>query len=292
MTDLNLNQIIRDHAMLVSVHVKCPKFEVKDAKAAQAAARESGALSSRAFHSRKNLLFTADARLKRLQSLGNALRARHVEMTMAWDTGKSPFRMLPTMNFMDYTKVVAKAKKDFDDALTDFIAHYDEDCLKARKALNVEHDVNAIRMYPHVDTLREKFAIDVTFEPIPEGSQFRNIPDSAKQALSSKFEEHVSQRFHGAITECYENIRSLLENARKNLQAEPEEGKGQRWKDSSITNIVEAARIAKSFNMLGDAKHDEFCADVVNHLGDYTAKEFKELRKADSDRNGIIDMYL
>lgn len=284
----DLNSVVRDHAMLVSLHIKGSRFEIKDNEAAAAAAQASGALSSAAYYAKKHLLFSADARLKEVHSLGNALRARHNELTMAWDTGKSPYRMLPVASFMEYTQTIAKGKKAYEDALDAFVTHYPSDAAKARQALNLPETPEVLRMYPRQSELREKFGVELLFEPIAEGAQFRNIPESAAKALGAAFENQVSSRFNRALTEAYEELRTLLENARVNLTKD-DEGAAQKWKDASITNIVEAARITRGFNFTKNPDHDAFCALVTSRLGSLDAKDFQELRKAGADRRALID---
>lgn len=284
----DLNEIVRNHAMLVSLHIKGSRMEIKDPDAAAAAAAASGAKSSAAFYAKKNLMFGADARLKRLISLGAALRTTHNELTMAWDTGKSPFRMLPVVNFQRYTQAVATAKNQYEEALQDFIDHYEEDCIKARENLNISNDVRALRLYPAKDSLASKFGIEVLFEPIPQGTQFRNIPEGTADALSRAYEKKVSQRFRQAIVEALEGIGESLVVARTNLSRD-DEGKTLRFKDSTITNIVDAGRMLRTFNLTHDEAVDQFAVEINRYLSGIDAAALKELRKAGADRQDVID---
>jgi hypothetical protein len=283
----DINAIVRDHAMLVSLHIKGTRFEIKDNEAAAAAAQASGALSSAAYYAKKHLLFTADERLKKVHSIGNALRAEHNQLTMAWDTGKSPYRMLPVANFMRYTEVISKGKRAYEAALDDMVAHYPEDSRKARAALNLPDTADVLRMYPRQDELKTRFGIEVLFEPIAEGAQFRNIPPSAAKALGQAFEHQVTSRFKRSLTEAYTELRDLLANARENLSKEDDAG--QKWKDASITNIVETARIMQGFNFLKDPEHVTVCDRIEARLGHLDSKDFQSLRKPGADRRAIID---
>lgn len=284
----DINAIVRDHAMLVSLHIKGTRFEIKDNEAAAAAAAASGALSSAAYYAKKHLLFTADERLKKVHSIGNSLRAEHNALTMAWDTGKSPYRMLPVANFMRYTEVISKGKKAYEAALQDMIDHYPADSHKAREALNLPHTADVLRMYPRQEELKQRFSIEVIFEPIAEGAQFRNIPPSAAKALGQAFEHQVTSRFKRSLTEAYEELRDLLKNARENLMKD-DEGQAQKWKDASITNIVDTAHIMRGFNFLKNPEHDAVCDRIEARLSGLSPKDFSELRKAGADRRGIID---
>jgi hypothetical protein len=290
MSDINLNEIVRNHAMLVSLHIRASSFEIKDREAAAAAAQASGAASSAAYYAKKNLLFGADTRLKKVISVGSALRQTHNDLTMPWDTGRSPYRMLPSLNFNAYVTAVAKAKKLYDEALDDFVEHYLTDCIKARRALNIDNDPAVLRMYPPASTIRDKFGIENIFEPIAEGAKFKNIPKSAAQALSQAFENQVSSRFAKSLLECYDKIHGLVDIAMENLDKEPEDGKAQRWHDSSVLNIIDSARIAMSFNLLEDEQHEETMRFIQSRLQGYDAKDFKKMRGGSAaDRQPLVD---
>lgn len=289
MTDNTLNEIIRDHAMLVSLHIRHSRLEIKDHEAAAAAAEKSGARSAAAYYAKKNLMFGADERLRRLESLGGALRRTHDELTMAWDTGKSPFRMLPVVGFQAYTQAISKGKKLYEEALDDFIENFPADARKARAALNLPEDASGIRLYPSAESLRDKFGVEVEFEPIPDGARFKNLPQGASAALEKAFESKVTRRYRASLRVAYQNIADLADNLLTNLKSDTQDGKAQRWKNSSVYNIRDAAGTLLNFSLTEDLDHVEFCEMVVNKLGGYGDKDLADLRKADADRSELID---
>ncbi len=287
MTDI-LNETLRDHVMLVSVHISHWRGEVKDVEAAKAAAAASGASGAGAFTSKKHLMYKNDERLKKVQSLGNAARSIHNDMTLAWDTGMSPHRMLPVTMFTDYTKAIAKAKKEYGDALEDFIAHYEADSAAARAELNLDESFESRRLYPKVEELRTRFNLSVEFEPIAEGTRFRNIPDSAAAALGTAFESRIARRFKTGLRDAYDSLAAVLTNLRENLMVDADE-RAQRWKDSSVYNIVEKAALLATFNLESDPDHDKLCEKIESYFGSINKKDMAMWRKPGTDRQPFID---
>lgn len=289
MSDNALNDVIRDHAMLVSVHIKHWSASVKDREAERAAAEKSGAEPG-AYRTLKNLMHKNDQRLKKVAAEGNALRALHKERTMSWDSGRSPFRMLPVLTFQSYTTAIAKAKASYDAALQDFLDHYDEDARKARAALNIdETDGRYLRVYPRLDDLPAKFGVFLEFEPIPKGSMFRNIPESAAAALNKKFEDKVAARYHDALREHVTELLHNLTHLREALQTHIIEDEAQRWRNASVYNPVQKASMLPSFDLEGDQRLQDIADYAEKNLGRLSEAELTNLRKPDADRQPMID---
>lgn len=286
MSDTTLNEVIRDHAMLVSVHIKHWSAAAKDNAAARAAADASGAEGAGAYKAMKNLMFKHDARLKKVQKLGNELRSAHSEMTMAWDAGRSPFRMLATADFQSYMQRMGKMKAGYDAALKDFLDHYLEDKTGAMRALNIENDPSAYRLYPSETQVASKFGVELAFEPIPAGRQFRNLPDTAVEALARKHEERVSQRFNTAFEASCQTLGEQLAHLRNVLAAECEDDKAQRWRDSSVYCIADTARVLANFDFSEDGGTKVLCDKIVAYFESFTKADLSKLRKpgADDDR--------
>lgn len=291
MSDTTLNEIIRDHAMLVSVHIKHWSASSKDNAAARAAAEASGADGAGAFRAMKNLMFKNDGRLKRVQKIGNELRAAHNEMTMAWDAGKSPFRMLATVNFQPYMQRMGKLKAEYDAALKNFTDYYVADKTAAMRALNIENDPQAHRLYPAEDRIAAKFGVELMFEPIPAGRQFRNLPDTAVAALAAKHEARVAQRFDAAIQSSCETLGEQLAHLREALRADCEDGRAQRWRDSSVYCIADTARVLANFDFTEDRALAEYCEGLAAYFGGFSKAALTKLRKpeADDDRLTVRD---
>ena len=289
MSDNTLNEIIRDHAMLVSVHIKHWSASVTDNAAARAAADASGAQGAGAYKAHKNLMFRNDSRLKAVQKAGNELRALHNARTMAWDTGKSNFRMLPTVQFQAYTQAIAKAKSHYDKKLQEFLDNYLNDAAAARRSLNIDNDPNAHRLYPTEDAVKHRFGVELAFEPIPAGRAFRNIPDTAVEALSNAHETRVKSRYNDALAEARADIAASLAHLRGLLRAEVEDGKAQRWKDSSVDNIVMQSKMLKHFDLEGNEQHVDWCGRVHSYFSRLNKKMLTHLRLP-SSTDERIDM--
>lgn len=279
MTDTTLNEIIRDHAMLVAVHISSWPASAKDNDAAKAAADASGAEGAGAFKAHKNLMFKHDARLKKVRGTGQALRVMHNELTMAWDAGKSPFRMLATVEFERYMETIGKLKGEYETALNDFCAHYLEDKTLAMRALNIENDPRAHRLYPTEDKIRDRFQIELCFEPIPAGRSFRNLPDSAVAALAHRHEARVAERYETAVADTQTILFEQLAHLREVLAVECEGDKAQRWRNSSVTSIITTATVLGNFDFSGDGALKAQCEAIATYFGRFSPPALSELRK-------------
>lgn len=291
MSKTDINDIIRNHAMLVSIHLRHWPAQTKDNEAAKAAAVASGAAGNGAFRAIKNLMHQNDGRLKAVATAGAQARQLHMSMTMAWDTGKSPHRMLPIVQFGPYSQAISVAKTHYEDVLQDFMNHYEDDARKARIALNLPEDGHTLRMYPRVgDDLKSRFGLALEFEPIAEGAVFGNLPATVAGALTQSFEDRVTRRYRESLEDAYDRIHGLMDVLLTNLNTEPTD-RAARWKDSSVTNIVEAGKMLSTFDLESDPAHTEFCELVESSLGDYGKTEMTMLRKPGSvdERQAVID---
>ena len=288
----DINELVRNHAMLVSVHIKHWAAKNQDPDAARVASQASGAAGHGAFKAIKNLMHQHDSRLKDVQKAGTAVRNLHIEKTMAWGAGRTNHRMLPIVAFTEYSQAVSKAKTLYETALKEFMDHYEDDSRKARGALNLPEDGHTLRMYPQLgDDLKSRFGLSVEFEPIATGTVFQNLPSTIAGAMDAAFEQRVTRRYQDALAGAYTHIQGLLVNLRENLQA-PVEDKAQRWKDSSITNIIEAERMLNTFDLTDSEEHRHFCSSVRSHFNRYDDKKLIVfLRKVDAvdDRLILID---
>jgi len=278
-----LNDIIRDHAMLVSVHIKHWSGQVKDKEAERAAALSSGAGGADAYKAVKNLMFRHDTKLKAVLKEGNAVRALHNEMTMAWDSGKSPYRMLPTVTFMEYTGAVSKAKARYEATLKAFMDSYLVDARAARVELNLPEDPASIRLYPSEESLAQRFGVTLEFEPVAEGQTFKNIPPSAATALTEAFERRVSSRYADALGGARAGLVELLAALRGKLREPTVDERSQRWHDTSITNVVAAAGSLKTFCLEDNPELDEVCSMIVERLGAIAPGDMTSLRRHGED---------
>jgi len=288
----DFNEVIRAHAMLVSVHIKHWSAGTKDNEASRAAALSSGAEGAGAYHTVKNLMFKNDTLLKDVQKAGTAMRNAHNDMTMAWDVGRSPFRMLPTTSFGEYMKTMGKYKREYDDALAKFTEQYPADAAKARAALNMPDDAQTRRLYPGAEELAQRFGVTIEFEPIAEGQKFQNITESAATALSQKFEERVARRYSEALESAYGKLAEMMETLRENLATPIEDDKSQKWRDSSLFNVTSSCATLRGFDLFGNSDHEVFCNAVENKLGHITKKQLSMLRKPDEGdaRQELIDL--
>jgi len=269
MSDSILNDAIRENAMLMSYQTKAWSGRIKDPAAAQAAAKALGITTS-SLSTTKNLMDGADTRLRAVVSAQESGRQDHARFTLPWttDNGSRGPRMLPTVKFLDYMGVIAKAKTEYDQALADFLQHYEDDAIKAQGRINMVGD--PLRLYPSKQEIAGYFDIKIDPMPIPAGAHFRGLPDGYDTMLTKSLEERIQKRMSSAIGEAYQRAHIAVGNLASRLSAEE-----PTFKSAAIENVRDLGPLLRAWNLNGDEQLATLADDVEKLVAGEDMKSLK-----------------
>lgn len=265
----NLNDIIREHAMLVQYHTTSWTAETRDAAASLAAARAAGA-DPRAYKSHKNLMYGHDKRLKAVRSAQERGRIAHMKLTLPWGKeNERGMRMLPVAHWQEYMEAIGGAKRAFSEALDDFVEHYHDDAMAARRLLNIPEPPPP-GLYPDSAVIKSAFTLRSEFTPIPQTFEFKGLPESTVNGLQEALESEVQEKLKQAYSQATQRAITTLVEFRDRL------ANNQRWRKTVMDDVKAMPAMLRAFNFAGDKRLDKIALAIEKLPGGYTVEDIKE----------------
>lgn len=240
MTTITNTPDLRSRAMLVTLNISVWNPKKKDTTATLETLIKHGASSSAGAFI-KNLL--PDGSIDRVKKCEGTLRALFYKFTLPWrDEG---IRILPSAAWEDFSSEERAARREFDEAVGEFLVNYDAHRNRARAALNglfSESD------YPPVEVVRSKFAVRTSWFPLPDSADFRvDLPEEVRQQLASEIDSGVSESLKVASEALYTRLGDALGRVVERL----DDG-DKVFRNTLITNLRELCVQIPKLNVMGD----------------------------------------
>lgn len=281
-TEADLGKALQEAAMLAHVKisvwdsVKTDRKVMEQVKLANNARGDVGRLQ-------KNTLAGVDGPLKTVRSAYAAVRVRHYELTLPWvsDLGsdrKTGARLLCHPLLGRYLKELGELERFATDKLEEFLPQYPQ-MIQDAKA-NLGNMFNTAD-YPGVDEVRSKFRIYKDFEPIPDNTGFRGLPDGLLARLSA----HLNARQKIQLTHAQEAMWTEAKDRIAHL-IERLEGEDTKFKEASIRQVRELVGLLPGWNIGKDSRAGEIAADIDQMLA---GVEAVDLRKDAAIRTSVVE---
>jgi hypothetical protein len=207
---------VRNFGTLVSLTNRRWHAKIKDRKAAKDAANTAGA-TAEVYEARKRLLAGADEKLKAVHKCIDAARTDHYGMTLPWSTvgindiGKRAGpRLLPNTRLFEYSEVMGKHKAEMLSKLDDFVAAYPTLITIAQQKMGTAFNQSD---YPHPASIRDHFALEFDFEPIPQGGDFQGLQDAQAEKLAGALQRKTRQRLENALQDAWNRLYEDVKHA-------------------------------------------------------------------------------
>jgi hypothetical protein len=241
---------LQDSAMLVSLTLtqwsarkldKTTSYEVCDSKNAD---QGSGNVSKQIIPKKY---------LKNIQQLVNKIRNYHYANTLAW-THKGA-DLLPSRNFMKYTRDMGDLEAKFHKAVDEFLDNYPTIIQQVQNNLNDWYDDTD---YPNVDEIKRKFRMEIDMTPVPDSGDFRiDINQKELDKLKTKLDEQLNNAKHAAEQDLFSRLYTTLAKAVLTLRIP-----GKIFRNTLILNIEETAKQVPDLNV-NDNKQLNSLADEI-----------------------------
>lgn len=265
---------LRNFATMVTLNTKRWHAKVKDRKASHDVAVANDA-DEAAFETRKRLLAGADTELKAIHKAIDTARAKYYGMTLPWTTTgledvgrRSGARIMPNTQFFEFVTEMGNAKAEMIAALDKFVPLYPQLVQEAQKKLGKRFDPTE---YPNAESIRSYFDLTFDFQPIPEGSDFKGLPQQQCDALANALQSKT---------------RTMVENAMQDLWTRASEAIGRMAERLShpdklfhytlVDNVRQVAKQLKHLNVTDDPRIRDLQQYVETYL---CAHEVEELRE-------------
>lgn len=265
---------IRNFATLVTLNTARWHAKVRDRKASKNAAIMSEAKEA-AFETRKRLLVGVDEKLIAIHRAIDEARVAHYEMTLPWTTTsvndkarRTGGRLLPNTLFFEYTKVMADHKQTMLQRLNEFVPAY-PDLINAAK-INLGKSFDPTE-YPNPSSIHEHFSLSFDFQPIPQGEDFKGLPNVQLQALAAKVNDNARIMTENAMQELWIRLYKAVSHMAERLSS-PD----KTFHDTTSSNVKDITRLISHLNMTADARIEGIRKKVEKNLCVHDPKEIRK----------------
>lgn len=228
---------ISEKAMLVSLKISQWTARKYDRKITEEVNHTHQAVDAGRF----NKLLIQKDRISPIQRAASNIRLFHYNNTLAWaDEGD---RLLPVANFFEYTQRINQLKNDFEAAVNTFVGDYHLIVDEAKRNLN-----GLFNPMDYPAEIREKFAINFSFMPVPDSNDFRvSLSKEQLDAMRQSLNVEVSSRLDNAVRSLRDKIIEQLVYTRDRLV----EANGI-FRDSLFHNLITLADMSAKLNVTDD----------------------------------------
>jgi hypothetical protein len=234
----------------------------------------------------KNLLAGSE-KLAEINKIATSVRNWHYTQTSPWsDSGT---RLLPATLFMTYKSHLTQYEKMFTDAVTEFMAEYDDLVTKSAFQLG---DLFNRDDYPSVDKIANKFAFNYFFSPVPESGDFRvDIGEAGMQELRDRYENAYKSKIETAMTDAWSRMHEVLSHMSERLDYQEGETK-KIFRDSLVENARDLCDVLKHLNITGDLKLEEMRKNLEKQLSNVSAEDLREDDGLRNQTKEVVDQML
>jgi len=265
---------LRNFATMTTLNTKRWHARVKDRKVGHDIAVANDA-DEAAFETRKKLLAGADELLKAIHKAIDTARAKYYEMTLPWTTTgiedvgrRSGARIMPNTQFFEFITAMGECKAQMEAALDKFVPAYPMLIQEAKKKLGRRFDITE---YPHEQVIRSHFALSFDFQPIPQGDDFKGLPDAQCQALANALQGKTKQMVENAMQDLWVRAGEAIGRMAERL-SHPD----KLFHYTLVDNVRTVANQLKHLNVTGDQRIRDLQQYVETYL---CGHEVDELRK-------------
>lgn len=194
---------------------------------------------------------------KELTALLGTIRLQHYDHSLAWsDEG---WRLLPTANYMQYTKWYRDQQKAIAVALENFLNDYSR--MRDTAAVHLGKLYKS-EDYPSLQDLRAKFSIDVKYSPLPAIGDVRvDLADDQIAAIESQIQESTTNAVSLAMRDAWQRLYDVVGKISERLNT-PD----AIFRDSLITNAKELCDSLKRLNVTNDPDLESMRVRVQENL--------------------------
>lgn len=256
-------------AMLVELSISCWTGRKKDKKASQEITSANNADDGVA-NVHKKLLADCEELIAIQKFVGN-VRNIHYSSTLAWsDTG---LRLLPTAKYFKYHQQLTELKTEFHRLESIFLTGYDWAVSQMQAKLGGLHDASD---YPTVESLRRKFAFQLSYIPLPEAGDFRvDINNEAITQIKADYESFYERTFNTAMNDIWQRVYDALTNMSQRLGYK-DDGSKNVFRDTLVTNATDLIDLLDICNVAQDTQMSALKRKIEETLSGVTPDGLRE----------------
>jgi hypothetical protein len=194
--------------------------------------------------------------LDRVHKKSGWIRTKYYQNTLPW--GIDGTMLLPTSNYIQFMNDFGKEKAEWQQLVDNFLNNYTSMVQDAARLLGPLYDPQD---YPTLDSMRDKFKIDLAVFPVPT-SDFRvEVNDAAMDAIRQDVERRVKESEAAAIKDVWQRLFERVKNIADKL-----EDPNAQFRDSLVDNVREICDLLPRLNFADDPQLNDMCDRVRSSL--------------------------
>lgn len=275
MTELAESFSIRNFGSLATLTTSRWTVKVKDRKAAREtdAARHSKAGTHETY---KNIVDKREEKsLAAVYQALDAARTKHYAMTLPWSmTGvedskrRVGARLLPNTMFFDYVTTMSTYKQDMMKALDKFAELYPEIVERAKARMGDAFDASE---FPLVEDIRKRFGMDFDFQPVPEGGDFKGLPEAQLAALARAVNDKTMEMASNAMQDLWQRLHECMSHVAERL-GNPDNV----FHGTLVDKVKEISTLLGHLNLTNDSRFREFKVIIDSDIAPFTVEQLKD----------------
>jgi hypothetical protein len=246
--------MIQEKAMLVKLNISQWTGRKKDKKVTRETNAFYGASDASGYYSKA--LIPKEA-VKPISQVVSNTRTFHYENTLPW--GENGERLLPSKNYLDYTRKMHEFSNQFDDQVRIFLETYPELIRRAQETLNQMFNQED---YPDILKLETRFAFTTQITPVPSAADFRvDLARDEVSAIRRQIEHQARKAQAEAMASLWQRLYDVVAKMADRLEEE-----GAVFRDSLVNNIKDLAALLPKLNIAEDPDLERMTEHVTRRL--------------------------
>ena len=242
-------------AMLVNVHIGIWQARKHDKKVTRTV-NEDIARNASAGRYHKRLFGGAITSHSALVTAGQNARRTHYTNTLPW--GDDGWRLLPTTNYFEYTKILRKIIEDFEGMRDRFLQDYERLVEEARESLNGMYNPDD---YPAAHEVHDKFHIEIQFAPLPVTDDFRlSLPKDEMDNIAKGMKDRAAEAMQEAVKDAWTRLGDAVSDLRPRLED------GKHMRSTMIKRVSDVAEVLGRLNITNDPALEKTRKQVLRDL--------------------------
>ena len=223
------------------------------------------------------------------QAVGRA-RQFVYDKTLPWSD--SGLRLLPTVNFMQFTERMNDFDEEISALVKSFVAIYPTLITAQAMALG---DMFKRDDYPTANEILTKFSFRVNYMPVPTSGDIRvDVGNQAQKELNDRLQALTQERIDNAMNDIKTRLLDHLKRMSDRLTTDSGAGeaKQRRFHDTLVDGALDLCDMAKSLNVTNDVGLEQARKELEQLLTGVTPDELRKNEAIRQDVKKNVDSIL
>lgn len=254
---------LSDRALLVQLSISQWTARKYDKRVSEDVANRNAASVSAGRYN-KSLLPLNDY-LDDVHKKAGSIRNKYYENTLPW--GIEGTQMLPSANYLSFMTEFRKEKSEWQHLVNRFIDNYEDLVLDAKRYLGHMYNPSD---YPDVQTIADKFNMDMAVFPVPSTDFRVSIGSEELTRIQQDVERRVQEAQGKAMLDVWQRLYDKVEKIAERL-SDPT----NKFKDSLIENAREMCELLPRLNITDDPNLENMRLQVESRLTSFNPEALR-----------------